>query len=197
MSQPRQPEHSIDPIFTRRWSPRAFTGETMSEATLLGMLEAARWAPSAFNSQPWRFIYARRDTPAWAAFFDTLAEVNRPWAQRASALVLLVSKTRWVQPGTTEEAPLRFHSFDSGAAWMSLACQATLAGWHAHGIGGFDREKARAATGVPENFAVELMIAIGRQGDKAILSEALQAREAPTPRVALSQLVAEGTFSFA
>jgi nitroreductase len=194
MTNPRQPDYPIDPLFTRRWSPRAFTGEPIAEPTLLGIIEAARWAPSSFNSQPWRFLYARRDTPAWAPFFDCLGESNRIWAQRASALVLLISRTRWVPPGQTEMQPLRSHSLDAGSAWTSLALQATLSGWHAHGMGGFDRELARASLGVPEDYAVELMIAIGRQGDKSILTEALQAREAPNQRLPLTELVAEGRF---
>jgi hypothetical protein len=110
--------------------------------------------------------------------------------------VLVLSKTRWVQPGKTEPEALASHSFDTGAAWASLAFQATLSGWHAHGIGGFDRAQARAALSIPDDHAIEAVIAIGRQGDKAVLSEALQAREAPNQRRPLSQLVADGRFAF-
>ncbi|MGH7291374.1 MAG: nitroreductase family protein, partial [Myxococcota bacterium] len=81
-------------------------------------------------------------------------------------------------------------------AWASLAFQATLSGWHAHGIGGFDRERARQALSIPIDHAIEAVIAIGRQGDKAVLAEALQAREAPNQRLPLSQLVADGRFAF-
>src|SRR5690606_17463038 len=84
-SNPRVTEHSIDPQFAARWSPRAFTGEAIDTATLLSFFEAARWAPSAFNSQPWRFLYARRDTPQWPRFVSLLSEFNRGWAQHASA----------------------------------------------------------------------------------------------------------------
>jgi nitroreductase len=196
MSQDRPTEHPIDPLFTRRWSPRAFNGESIPEATLFSFFEAARWAPSSYNSQPWRFIYGRAGTPSWQPIFDSLGEFNRAWAHRASALVLVLSKTGWVQPGKTEAQALVSHSFDAGAAWASLALQATLSGWHAHGIGGFDREGARRALSIPADHAIEAVIAIGRKGDKAVLSEALQAREAPNQRLPLSQLVADGRFAF-
>jgi nitroreductase len=196
MSQDRLTEHSIDPIFTRRWSPRAFNGEPIPEVTLLSFIEAARWAPSSYNSQPWRFIYGRAGTPGWQPIFESLGEFNRAWAHRASALVLVFSRTDWVQPGKTEAEALVSHSFDAGAAWASLALQATFSGWHAHGIGGFDRERARQALSIPADHAIEAVIAIGRKGDKGVLSGALQAREAPTQRLALSQLVADGRFAF-
>lgn len=197
MTQPRQPDHSIDPIFTRRWSPRAFTGEAISEAELLSFLEAARWAPSSHNAQPWRFIYARASTPSWEPIFESLGIFNREWAQRASALIVVLSKTQWIPPGKTEIEPIASHSFDAGAAWASLAFQATLAGWHAHGIGGFDRPRLRSVLSVPTDHAIEAVIAIGRQGDKTVLSDALRAREAPSGRLPLDLLVAEGRFEFA
>ena len=196
MSPPRQPEHPIDLLFTRRWSPRAFTGETIPEATLLSFFEAARWAPSSYNAQPWRFIYGRHGTPGWEPIFESLSDYNRGWAQRASALVLVLSKTRWVPPGQSEPQASVSHSFDTGAAWASLAFQATLAGWHTHGIGGFDRDRARAALAIPADHAIEAVIAIGRQGDKNVLPEALQARELPNQRLPLKQLVADGRFAF-
>ena len=96
----RQTELPIDPQFLQRWSPRAFTGEVLDEATLLSFLEAARWAPSGFNAQPWRFIYARAGTPAWGPIFDTLLPFNQSWVQRASALVLVLSQTDWQAPAS-------------------------------------------------------------------------------------------------
>lgn len=91
--------------------------------------------------------------------------MNRGWAHRASALVVIVSRTQWVPPGKTEVEPLRSHSFDAGAAWASIAFQATLSGWHVHGIGGFDRDRVRASLAIPDDHAVEAVVAIGRQGD--------------------------------
>src|SRR5690606_30289818 len=116
-----------------RWSPRAFTGEAIDTATLLSFFEAARWAPSAFNSQPWRFLYARRDTPQWPRFVSLLSEFNRGWAQHASALVIVLSRTT-ITGSNGEERAAPSHGFDSGAAWAYLALQATLSGWHSHGM---------------------------------------------------------------
>ena len=192
----RQPEHPIAPQFLQRWSPRAFTGEALDEATLMGFLEAARWAPSGFNAQPWRFIFGRAGTPAWAPIFSVLSASNQGWAQRASALVLVLSKSTWTAPGQSEAQPNLTHAFDAGAAWGHLALQVSLAGWHAHGMGGFDRELARSTLGVPADHALHAVIAIGRRGDKALLPEALQARESPNQRRPLARLVAEGRFAF-
>lgn len=192
----RTPEHPIDALFTQRWSPRSFTGEAIEPQTLLSFLEAAHWAPSGFNVQPWRFIYARAGTPSWQPLFDSLLEFNQGWAKRASALVLIVSSRTWTPPGKTEAQPNLSHAFDAGAAWGHLALQVELAGWHAHGIGGFDREKARAALGVPEGYDLHAVIAIGKRGDKSQLPEALQAREEPNQRLPLAAVAAEGRFAF-
>ena len=196
MSSPRLANHGIAPLFTDRWSPRAFTGEAIDEPTLLGFFEAARWAPSGYNAQPWRFVYGRRDTPAWQPIFEALSEYNQSWAKRASVLVAVLSSTLWLPPGKTEAQPVATHSFDAGAAWASLAFQATLSGWHAHGIGGFDKHKLRAGLGVPADHALEAVVAIGRLGDKALLPESLRARELPNQRRPLEQIVAEGRFAF-
>ncbi|WP_420994948.1 nitroreductase family protein [Cupriavidus sp. 30B13] len=196
MSQPRSTEHDIHPLFLQRWSPRAFTGEPVDPATLLRFFEAARWAPSGYNAQPWRFVYGRRDTPAWEPIFGALSEYNQGWARGASALVAILSRKVWIPPGKSEPQDIATHSFDAGAAWASLAFQATLAGWHAHGIGGFDKTRLREALAVPDDYAIEAVVAIGKRGDKAQLPEALQAREQPNQRLPLAQLVAEGRFAF-
>ena len=196
MTVPREATYPIDPLFTRRWSPRSFTGEAIAESDLLTLFEAARWAPSSFNAQPWRFVYARRDTPAWQPLFDTLIASNQLWAARAAALVLVLSRTRWVPPGKDELRAIPSHSFDAGAAWASLAFQAVLSGWHAHAMGGFDKEQARANLGVPADHAIEAMVAVGRRADRSLLPESLQEREQPNQRLPLAAIAAEGRFSF-
>lgn len=197
MSAPRLPDHPINPLFTERWSPRALTAEPIEERVLLSLLEAARWAPSSNNSQPWRFIWARRDTPSWGPLFDTLNPGNQAWAQRASALVLVISRTQWVAPGQTEVTALGAHAFDTGAAWASLAFQAHLSGWQTHAMGGFQRDLARSSLGIPQDHALHAVIAIGRRGDKSVLTPEQQAREQPNGRHPLSSLAAEGRFLFA
>jgi nitroreductase len=196
MPDARQPGHPVDPLFTRRWSPRAYTGEAMPVDALMSLFEAARWAPSASNVQPWRFVFARRDTPAWAPLLGALVDSNRVWAQQASVLVAVLSTTTTLPPGKTEARPVATHAFDAGAAWMSLALQATTAGWAAHAMGGFDHGRLRAALGIPDDVAAHAVVAIGRQADKASLPADLQARETPNQRLPLAATVAEGRYGF-
>ncbi|WP_213877072.1 nitroreductase family protein [Pseudomonas sp. dw_358] len=191
----RVADYAIHEQFIQRWSPRAFSNEVISEDTLLSFLEAARWAPSAYNSQPWRFLYARRDTPNWQRFLGLLNEFNRGWAQHASALVIVISKTTFTPPGATEEGPALWHTFDTGSAWGHLGLQASISGWHTHAMAGFDKELARTELKVPEGYEIHTAVAIGKLGDKATLAEFLQARETPSPRKPLSELAAEGDFT--
>jgi nitroreductase len=186
--------HAIDPLFLERWSPRAFSDEPISEAELLILFEAARWAPSCYNAQPWRFIYARRDTEHWPRFLGLLSEYNQSWAKNAAALVILVSKTTMLPRGADKEVASPTHSLDAGAAWENLALQATRSGWAAHGMAGFDMARAATELGVPADYRVEAAIAIGKRGDKSVLPEALQAREQPSDRLPLGQIVSEGRF---
>lgn len=189
----RQSSHAIDPDMLARWSPRAFSDEVLPEAELLTILEAGRWAPSAFNAQPWHFIYARRDGADWQTFVDLLSPFNRDWARHAGALVFIASSmSRLDSKG--QRLPTRSHAFDAGAAWGMIALQATKLGWHAHAMGGFDHDRAMVTLGVPEDWRLEVAVAIGRQGDPATLPEGLRAREAPSPRKPLSEIASEGRF---
>ena len=190
----RTADHPIDPTFLERWSPRAFDGSPISEADLLTMLEAARWAASSYNSQPWRFIYARRDTPHWEPMLDLLVPFNRSWAQHAAALVLFVSNSVMKPPGADKEVPSHSHSFDAGAASGYFALQATHMGWYVHGMVGFDMGRAFTALNVPKGFRVEAIYAVGKKGDPEQLPEQLRARETPSPRRPLAEIAFEGTF---
>jgi nitroreductase len=188
----RQADHPVSSLFLGRWSPRAFTGEPIPAATLLTIFEAARWAPSASNSQPWRFVYARRDAPAWDSFLRFLIPYNQSWAHAASALVVVLSKATFTSPGKTETTTSWTASFDTGAAWASLAFQAYKLGWAAHGMGGFDHDAARRVIKAPEEYRLEAVVAIGKRGDAAALPERLQANEKPNARRALTETVFEG-----
>lgn len=190
----RTADHAIDSLFLERWSPRAFTPDIISETDLLKLFEAARWAPSSYNSQPWRFIYARRGTKHWDRLLGLLNEFNASWAKNAAALVIAVSKQTMAVPGQDKEIPSHSHSFDTGAAWALLALQATKLGWQAHGMVGFDIPRAATELNVPAGYRVEAAIAIGKPGDKLQLPEALQARETPSPRNPLSTIAFEGVF---
>jgi nitroreductase len=191
-SEVRKPDHEIDELFLDRWSPRAMSGEGLSEEELMSLFEAARWAPSSFNNQPWRILYARRDTEHWPTFLGLLVEGNRSWAKDAAALLLFVSKETFDHNG--ERYPT--HSFDTGAAWENLALQATLRGLVAHGMQGFDYERARAELNIPEGFRVEAMAAVGRPGDPSTLPERTRDREKPSDRKPLSEITCEGPFRF-
>jgi nitroreductase len=190
----RHSDLPVDPLFTSRWSPRSYVAKSIPDHDLNTILEAARFAPSASNSQPWRFIYAHRDTPAFDKILSTLIEFNALWAKNASALVLVFSQVSSKSPETGEERPQYSHAFDAGAAWMSLAFQAHILGYHAHAMGGVVHEKAMQVFDVPPSFRLEVAIAIGTKGDKESLPERLQMREAPSPRKPLSEIAGNGVF---
>ncbi|ESQ76028.1 nitroreductase family protein [Asticcacaulis sp. AC402] len=183
----RQATRDILPMFTQRWSPRAFTDQTVTEDQILTLLEAARWAPSASNLQPWRFIYGLKGEPEFDSLLSLLIPFNEDWAKRSAALIFVVSVKSFdgVRPVAT-------HSFDAGAAWMSLALQANSMGLVAHGMGGLEFEKAPLILGLNENLKLEAGIAIGYQGDPATLSESLQSRESPSTRQPLSDMAFKG-----
>jgi nitroreductase len=190
----RRPDHDIDPLFTARWSPRAFDGSVIGEGEINSLFEAARWAPSAFNVQPWRFHYARRGTPQWEPFLAGLIPFNRSWAQNASLLIYVLSDTLAPAKAGAEPTLSHSHSFDAGAAWAQLALQAVRMGLFAHGMTGFDVEEVRRTLNAPARFRIEAAIAVGRVGDKAILPESLQAREEPSSRRPIADFVLEGAF---
>src|SRR6266849_1452382 len=135
-------DHDIDPLFLRRWSPRAMDGEAVSEADLMRLFEAARWAPSSANGQSWRFVYARAGTRHFERLFGLLVDANKVWCVRAGALVVVLSKATFDNGRAS-----RTHSYDTGAAWMSLALPASLLGLVAHGMEGFDYDRAKAELG--------------------------------------------------
>lgn len=184
----RQSLHPVTPLFLNRWSPRAYSPKKITEQELGAVLEAAAWAPSSRNDQPWRFVVASNEEQL-ALFHSFIAESNLVWCASAPVLVLIASDTR--RDGGD---PNGAHAFDAGAAWGQLAIQATILGLATHAIGGFDRTKARTALHVPEHFELHAVIAIGYPGDKDSLPEALRLRETPNQRKPLYELVFEGTF---
>lgn len=186
----RKPDHDISPIFINRWSPRSMSGEEVGREEVLRLFEAARWAPSSMNNQPWRFFFAMRNTLHWERFFGLLARGNQVWCGNAGALVVVVSKKTFDFNGK----PARTHSFDAGAAWACIALQGSFQGLVVHGMQGFDYDKAKTELGITDEFQVEAMISIGKPGKKEHLPQALQEREFPSDRKKLSELVFEGGF---
>ena len=190
ISKYRKPDHDIEPILFHRWSPRAMSGEEISEQELMILFEAARWAPSSYNAQPWRFLYARRGTANWDRFFDVMIEFNQGWTKHAAVLMVVVSRKTF--ESNDQAAPT--HSFDAGAAWQNLALQGSTMGLVVHGMQGFDYEKARAVLNIPEHFQVDAMIAVGKPGKREDLPEDLQEREQPSDRKPVAEIVIEGGF---
>ncbi len=188
----RQAHHPVDPIFTRRWSPRAFDRSVIPDADLDTIFEAARWAPSAFNTQPWRLLYAKRESADWDRFLSLLIPWNQGWAHNASVLIYLCSDTLMESKGKTSAS--HTHSFDTGAAWASMALQATMLGYHAHGMAGVEWDRVREELKVPERFRVDAACVIGRVGSLDVLDEKLQAREVPSDRKAIADFAFAGDF---
>jgi nitroreductase len=186
----RDPARDVLPLFVNRWSPRAMTGAALSEEEYLPLFEAARWAPSSYNNQHWRFLYAARGDDAFETYLDLLNDANRTWAKDAGVLVVIASKTTFDHNG--EHA--RTHSFDTGAAWQNLALEGARRGLAVHAMQGFDYDRAAETLGVPDGFAVEAMVAVGERGDRADLPDDLAEREAPKGRKPLDEVVSRGTF---
>lgn len=191
-SAQRTADYPIHTLFLKRWSPRAMSGESLGEKQLMTLFEAARWAPSTYNEQEWRYLYATRDSVHWQTFFDLLVEANQVWCDQAAALVLICSRKHL----TRNDKPNPVHSFDAGASFENLCLQAAEMGLVAHGMAGFDQDAARKALEVPDGYAIEAMIAIGQAGDPQNLPEELREKESPSTRKPLEQIVVAGKFSF-
>ncbi|KEQ56537.1 3-hydroxypropanoate dehydrogenase protein [Marine Group I thaumarchaeote SCGC AAA799-E16] len=188
--QTHQSNFNINLNILNRWSPRSMTGEEIPHEDLMALFEAARWAPSAFNNQPWRFIYAKRNSPEWDRLFGLLVEFNQTWAKDAAVLVVVISRSK----AEHKEADYPTHAFDTGSAWENLAIEAVSRGLVTHAMAGFDYEKARSELEIPDVFEVMAMFAIGKQGPKESLPQELQEREKPADRKELSEIMMEGKF---
>ncbi|WP_321416985.1 nitroreductase family protein [uncultured Methanomethylovorans sp.] len=189
--QYRKPENDIDELFVRRWSPRAMSGQSIPDKDLMRLFEVARWAPSASNEQPWRFIYAKKGTKYWDVFFDLVAEGNKRWCKNAAVLMVIISKIRF----TKYDAENRTHSFSAGSAFENLQLQATNLGLVVHPFAGFDENKAAKVLGIPIEYYVDVMVAIGMPRKIEDLEEKDRIREFPSDRMKLNELIFEGEFN--
>lgn len=184
----RTSEYDIDEMFINRWSPRSFSEKEVPQDIVLSLFEAAHWAPSAFNFQPWRFIIGQTAEER-KVFHSFINESNLIWCEKAPVLSLILSKKM-----TDEGKAFRTHSFDTGAAWGFLALQANKKGLVTHPMTGFDFDKAREALEIPEEYHIEALVAIGYQDEKEKLSEMLQQREQPNNRQPLGNFIFNGKF---
>lgn len=186
-------EHPIEEVLQRRWSPLAFSDRAVEPEKLLSMLEAARWAASSYNEQPWSFIVATKDNPEeFNRLLSCLVEGNQEWAKNAPVLMLSVAKLYFELNGAENR-----HAFhDVGAAAANLATQATALGLEIHQMAGFDVPKAKELYGIVDGYEPVAAIALGYIGDPQILSERLQQREAaPRTRKPLQEFVFTGRWS--
>ncbi len=186
----RKPTYPINPLILNRWSPRSMSGEALNDDEIMSLFEAARWAPSSYNNQPWRFIYAKRNSEHWNRFFNLLMEPNKVWAKNAAILVVVISRKNF----EFNEKPAVTHQFDTGSAWENLALEASSRDIVAHGMQGFDYKKAGVELRIPPNFEVMAMIAIGKKGPKEILPAELQEKEKLTNRKPLKEIIMEGFY---
>lgn len=186
----RKPDYAVHEMIVHRWSPRSMSGETISDKELNQLFEAARWAPSSYNSQPWVFIYAKRDTKQWGPLFDLMADFNKEWTKNAAVLVVVVSRDTFAHNGE----PSRTHSFDTGAAWQNLALQGSHMGLVIHGMSGFDYDKAKKSLNIPDGYTIEAMFAIGKPGKTEDLPEYMREMEKPSDRNKVEQFAFEGSF---
>ena len=173
-------------VLAERFSTRVFdVAATIDESALASALEAARWAPSANNTQPWRFIVTRRGTDEFARIYANLRDFNKSWAGDASALVVAAATT------TTEDgSPMHFAQYDTGQAVAHFTVQAAAEGLSTHQMGGFDRAAVKSAFDLPENVSPLTVIAVGAQGSLEDSSAEVRAREfVPRTRLPLAEFV--------
>jgi nitroreductase len=176
----------IPELILRRWSPRAFAEREIPAADLEKLFVAASWAASSFNEQPWRFFLGRRGDETYKKIFDSLMEFNQGWAKHAPVLVLSVGKNVFSHNGSPNAHGLH----DTGAATANLMLEATSLGLHAHSMAGFDKEKARGSFGVPPEYDMGAVTAIGYLGDPTSLPEQYRTGEvAPRTRKPVTEFV--------
>jgi len=164
---------NIHHILSDRWSPVAFSGKAVEQEKLDALFEAARWAPSSFNAQPWKFMVAPKGGDLYPVLFDLLYDTNKQWAVTAPVLVL--SMAEMVPPGRSAENRFAFH--DTGMAVANLLAQATASGLLVHQMGGYDAEGAKKLLNLPVHFEPAAMMAIGYKGDPSELPADIASRE--------------------
>ena len=190
MEKPAETQYPIHDLLRRRWSPRAFSDRRVEPAIMRSLLEAARWAPSSYNEQPWSFIVATKDDQAeFDRLLSCLVEGNIQWAQYAPVLMVSVARLYFEDDGK----PNRHAFHDVGLAVANLIVQATALGLVVHQMAGIFPDKIREMYGIPEGYEAVAGIALGYPGDPQSLPEGLRKRElAPRERKALTEFVFSG-----
>jgi nitroreductase len=191
MSPARSAEAPVDPLFLERWSRRAFSDRPIPAGFVDTLFEAARWAPSAFNAQPWLFIF-NDDPETLARARPILNDRNRSWASRAPLLIFVFARRTHAETGK----PLRTGAFDTGAAWFSLALQAHKLGLVTRAMGGIDHAAAHEVLGVPQDLYESLAaVAVGYPGARDELPADVAEREVPNSRRSARTFAFKGRFA--
>lgn len=192
MQKPAITQQPIHDLIAQRWSGRAYdASQGVSKEQVISLLEAARWAPSCFGDQPWRYVVCNKadNLQAWQAAFDCLVPGNQSWAVNAPVLLLICADTLF----SHNDKPNKWAPYDTGAATENLCLQATALGLMAHQMGGFDVDKARATFNVPERYQILAMVTVGYQADVESLTGETKEREtAPRSRKPLNELFFNG-----
>lgn len=183
MKKIREIPETVSPLLANRWSPRCYSGEKIKDHELEAIFHAAKLSPSSYNMQSWKVIYAHRDTAEWDLLFDLLIDWNKGWVKNSSVLLLFLSKTV-----TDQGKPNQTASFDMGAFWMSLALEAYHQNCPAHGMSGFNYEKARKTFKIPDIYKVEAMACIGKVGNIDELEKQYREKESPSSRKSLDEI---------
>lgn len=180
-------------LIRSRWSPRAFSSEEVSTEDLKALLEAARWAASSYNEQPWRFYVATKSDPeGYARLLDALVPFNQAWAGKAPVLIIMAAKKTFSHNG----APNYYALHDAGQALAYLMLEATALGLYTHAMAGFDHEKARKAIGLPDDYDLAAAVVVGHLGDPAALTVQMRDSEsAKRERKPLSEVAFGSRFN--
>lgn len=175
------------PAIRQRWSPRSFSDRDVSSADLKRVFDAAHWAPSSYNEQPWRYLVGRRSSETYKKIFSALGEFNRKWAATAPILILGAASSRFAHNQQTNS----FAVHDLGAADAFITLQAASMGLKTHQMAGYDQGAARKAFAIPEDFALGSVMALGYQGEPAALGDEnlIQTETAPRQRKGFDEFV--------
>lgn len=191
--QNRITQFPCDEIFLTRRSTRAFDLEKkIDHDELMSCFEAARWAPSSYNSQPWRYVYAEKGSLAYNNMVESMVEFNKQWASHAQYLILICSRTKMRH----NDAYARTHSLDAGSSYIQFILEAHQRGIACHPMDGFSHEKIRAFFNIPEIYQIEALVACGKPGDISLLPAALKEKEIPTERLKIEEFVSSENFRF-
>ncbi len=186
----RKADADIGALFLNRWSPRSFDPDRpVLDDDLKAVVEAARWAPSSYNEQPWRFIVARSEKDQ-KTFLDLMVEFNQSWAKNAPVPILSCAMMTFAKNSKLNRHALH----DVGAAWENMALEAARRGLYMHGMAGFDHERAKKELGLPEDAKAVAMLALGHRGPKEDIPKELQKNEHPNQRRPASESCFEGTW---